>query len=519
MPLHQIVDKHAGLRPSDPALIQSTTQLSYLQLQNRITVIAGVIEQLGLVAGDRVAIVANKTIDNVCTLFATSAAGGIFVPVNPVLKTDQVTHILNDCAAKILVLSAKQLKSLLPELANCPSLESVVLIDSDDSLDTTPADFTIYRLKDLTRENPTPSKQTQDENDLAAIIYTSGSTGKPKGVMLSHQNIITGARSVATYLKNDKNDRLLLILPISFDYGLNQLTSAFFAGSSVVLHNYFLPKDVISAVSNQNITGLAAVPHIWNKLANLDWPNDAQINLRYITNTGGSMPVTVTKKLLEKLPSTDIYLMYGLTEAFRSTYLPPEQVNHRPTSIGKAIPNADVVVVRPDGTKCEPEEIGQLVHSGPLVASGYWGNESLSAQRFKVPTGDIPLSSSRCVWSGDYAYTDEEGYIYYIGRKDDSIKTHGYRVSPNEIEEILYKFDGITEAVAVGVPHDTIGHAIVVFLSADTEVTEADLIAHCKINTPSYMHPQSLVFIEEFPRNQNDKIDRGALLKRYVEQQ
>lgn len=231
------------------------------------------------------------------------------------------------------------------------------------------------------------------------------------------------------------------------------------------------------------------------------------------------MPVSVTTKFIDKLPSTDIYLMFGLTEAFRSTYLPPEQVHHRPTSIGKAIPNADVIIVRPDGTECEPEEVGQLVHSGPLVASGYWGNESLSAERFKAPTGDIPRSSSRCVWSGDFAYTDNEGYIYYIGRKDDSIKTHGFRVSPNEVEEIVYKCEGVVEAVAIGVPHETNGHAIVVYLSANSNVTESDLMAHCKINMPSYMQPQSLILMDEFPRNQNDKIDRGALLENYIEQQ
>ncbi len=519
MLLHQIVDKHAGERPSAPALIQDSIELSYIQLQNRINVIGNVFVQLGLVEGDRVAIVANKTIDTVCSLFATSAAGGIFVPINPILKTDQVAHILNDCDAKIFVTSTKQLNALLPTLANCPSLKSVVLIDNDEIGDAQTTDFTINRLEALTREDPSTSAHARQGHDLAAIIYTSGSTGKPKGVMLTHHNITTGAKSVATYLKNDQNDRLLLILPISFDYGLNQITSAFFSGSSVVLHNYFLPKDVISQVSKQKITGLAAVPHIWNKLANLTWPTDAQKTLRYITNTGGSMPVSVTTKFIDKLPSTDIYLMFGLTEAFRSTYLPPEQVHHRPTSIGKAIPNADVIIVRPDGTECEPEEVGQLVHSGPLVASGYWGNESLSAERFKAPTGDIPRSSSRCVWSGDFAYTDNEGYIYYIGRKDDSIKTHGFRVSPNEVEEIVYKCEGVVEAVAIGVPHETNGHAIVVYLSANSNVTESDLMAHCKINMPSYMQPQSLILMDEFPRNQNDKIDRGALLENYIEQQ
>jgi acyl-CoA ligase (AMP-forming) (exosortase A-associated) len=275
--------------------------------------------------------------------------------------------------------------------------------------------------------------------DMAAILYTSGSTGKPKGVVLSHRNMVTGAKSVASYLENRTSDRILAVLPFSFDYGFSQLSTSFVAGACCVLMDYLLPRDVLRAVERKSITGLAAVPPLWVQLAALLWPASVRKHLRYITNSGGAMPGATLAALRAALPDTKVFLMYGLTEAFRSTYLSPDQVERRPDSIGKAIPNAEILVVREDGSRCAPGEPGELVHRGSLVSLGYWNDRQKTAERFRPAPGQDPglVLTELAVWSGDTVRTDEEGYIYFIGRRDEMIKTSGYRVSPR-VEEIVY---------------------------------------------------------------------------------
>jgi len=343
-------------------------------------------------------------------------------------------------------------------------------------------------------------------------------------VVLSHRNLCAGASSVADYLGNTSHDKLLAVLPLSFDYGLSQLTSAFQVGASVVLMDYLLPRDVIKAVQRHQITGLAAVPPLWHQLAQLDWPTNTQ--LRYITNSGGAMPTATTATLRSKLPSTEIYLMYGLTEAFRSTYLPPDQLDTRPDSIGKAIPNARVWVVRSDGSECGVDEPGELVHAGALVAMGYWNDAEKTAQRFKPSPQQrqqLPLIEM-AVWSGDRVRRDEDGYLYFIARQDEMIKTSGYRVSPSEIEEIIQPLPAIDQVVALGIPHPALGQAIVVVISqrdidgGDTNNesnTEQTIINHCRQQLPNFMVPLMVIVRLQLPRNPNGKIDRSALRQSY----
>jgi len=336
--------------------------------------------------------------------------------------------------------------------------------------------------------------------------------------VLSHKNMVTGARSVASYLGNHADDRLLAVLPFSFDYGLSQLTTAFSVGASVALMDYLLPRDVIRAVDRYNISGLAAVPPIWNQLAQLEWPESATSSLRYITNSGGAMPQATTTKLRTSLPRTQVFLMYGLTEAFRSTYLPPDQIDRRPDSIGKAIPNAEIMVVRQDGTECGPNEPGELVHRGSLVALGYWNDPTKTAERFKPSPGrpaGIPLQEI-AVWSGDQVRCDEEGYLYFISRLDEMIKTSGYRVSPSEVEEVVYHLPGVKEAAAIGLPHPMIGQAILLVVHGDEHLTEKDILGHCKKELPNFMVPQEILLLDEMPHNQNGKIDRKQLSTEYA---
>ena len=306
-------------------------------------------------------------------------------------------------------------------------------------------------------------------------------------------------------------------MPFSFDYGLSQLTTAFTVGASVILMEYLFPRDVIKTIAAEKITGLAAVPPLWIQLAQLEWPDEAKSSLRYITNSGGALPNATISMLCDTLRTTDIYLMYGLTEAFRSTYLPPEQINKRPESMGKAIPNAEIMVVRKDGTLCSPGEPGELVHRGSLVAMGYWNDKQKTAERFK-PSPEQVSGLPRveiAVWSGDTVQIDEEGFFYFIGRKDDMIKTSGYRVSPTEVEEVIYATGLVEHVAALGLPHPTLGQAVVAVVTPmpDQETLHSEsILAECKQILPAFMVPIHVKILQKMPHNPNGKIDRKQLI-------
>jgi acyl-CoA ligase (AMP-forming) (exosortase A-associated) len=359
------------------------------------------------------------------------------------------------------------------------------------------------------------------DTDVGMLFYTSGSTGKPKGVVLSHRNLVAGARSVSSYLGNTPDDRLLAVLSFSFDYGFSQLSTAFAVGASVVLLDYLTPQEVLLTLARERVTGLAAVPPIWIQLADQCWPKEVRRTLRYITNSGGVMPRATLARLRQGLPQTRIYLMYGLTEAFRSTYLPPEEVDRRPDSIGKAIPGAEVLVVRPDGTPCAVGEPGELVHCGSLVALGYWNDPARTAERFRpAPTvAQGRPQAELAVWSGDIVRRDAEGYLYFIGRRDEMIKTSGYRVSPTEVEEEAYACGCVCDAVAVGVPHARLGHGIVLVASPPPGAvpdTHA-LLTALRRRLPRYMVPLMVDWRETLPRNANGKFDRERLRQELAE--
>jgi acyl-CoA ligase (AMP-forming) (exosortase A-associated) len=350
------------------------------------------------------------------------------------------------------------------------------------------------------------------DSDVAAILYTSGSTGAPKGVVLSHRNLVAGADSVADYLALRADDRILAVLPLSFDYGLSQLTTTFLRGACAVLINHLFANDIVTMVAQERITGLAAVPPLWIALARLAWPADC--TLRFITNSGGAMPVPTVTALQAALPATRIFLMYGLTEAFRSTYLPPEQVALRPGSIGRAIPNAEILVVRADGSVCDVDEPGELVHRGPLVSMGYWNDLERTAQRFRPAPGQSPALpvTELAVWSGDTVRRDADGYLYFIGRGDDMIKVSGYRVSPTEIETVLHGTGMVSEAAAFGIDHPTLGQAIAVIAVPSGGIDAASLLAECRRRLPAYMVPAHFDLREQaLPRNPNGKVDRNLL--------
>ena len=527
--IHHFITEAAARTPAADALLFKDQRLDYAALQQQVEAVAAGLLARDIGSGERVAVYLPKQVETVTGLFGAAAAGACFVPVNPLLKARQVAYILADCNVRLLITSRQRFDLLREVLPECPDLKTVVLVDAADGQDadvTSPTGLTVLPFSEFCGDPGSERAHQRIDSDLAAILYTSGSTGRPKGVMLSHRNMVAGAQSVATYLENTASDRLLAVLPLSFDAGLSQLTTAFSVGASAVLMDYLLPRDVIRAVCNYSITGLGAVPPLWNQLAKLEWPEQAQNSLRYLTNTGGAMPVPTTRSLQAALPQARIYLMYGLTEAFRSTFLPPEEASSRPESIGKAIPNAQIMVVNDQGRECEPGEPGELVHRGALVAMGYWNDPEKTAARFRPAPGQSRQQTlpEIAVWSGDQVTRDEDGYLYFVSRKDEMIKTSGYRVSPTEVEEIAYACDGVSGAVALGLSHDTLGQGIALVLAATEQVHKgedagADLqtsvLAACRRELPNFMVPLAVIVRDSMPHNPNGKIDRNALAEQY----
>jgi len=509
--IHDSLFDSAQRTPAAEALTYGETRCSYAQLAAQARAVAAMLLRAGLAPGARVAVYMEKRIENVAAMFGAAAAGCVFVPVNPLLKPEQVAYILADCNVRLLATTPERLAQLADVLPGCPDLQTVLLTDGAGASAFAALPVLAWPAPADTDAAAAPHRRI--DTDVAAILYTSGSTGQPKGVVLSHRNMVAGAQSVASYLDLRADDRLLAVLPFSFDYGLSQLTTAFLRGASVVLMNYLFPKDIVTMVARERITGLAAVPPLWIALARLAWPADC--TLRFITNSGGAMPVPTVQALREALPATQIFLMYGLTEAFRSTYLPPDEVARRPDSIGRAIPNAEILVVRPDGTLCDADEPGELVHRGALVALGYWNDPARTAQRFRPAPGQepgLPLPEL-AVWSGDTVRRDADGFLYFIGRSDDMIKVSGYRVSPTEIESVLYATGLVAEAAAFGIDHPQLGQAIAVIAVPVDETTDAAaLLAECKRRLPAYMVPARVdLRSAPLPRNPNGKIDRNLL--------
>ncbi len=490
---------------------------SFGELAAAIEAFAAALADLALPRSARVGIWVEKCIETVVAIFGTAHAGCTFVPINPLLKPEQAAYIARDCKLELLVTNAPRLAGFTPMLAECPDLRHVVVVGSGGTPELASGGVQVLGWDALLASADRCARPHRVlDIDMAGILYTSGSTGKPKGVVLSHCNIVEGARSVASYLGNTEDDRILAVLPLSFDYGLSQLTTSFLVGAQVVLHNYLLPQDLIRALARERITGLAAVPPLWIQLAALDWPASIDEHLRYFTNSGGAMPTATLAQLRRRVPRAKPYLMYGLTEAFRSTYLPPEEVDRRPTSIGKAIPNAEVLVVREDGSECAPGEPGELVHRGALVSMGYWNDPEKTAERFRPLPGqrrELVLPEI-AVWSGDTVRKDEEGFLYFVGRRDETIKTSGYRVSPTEIEEVVYRSGLVAEAAAFGVDHPALGQAIVLVAQpADGKSADSKaLIDACRAQLPAFMVPIHVDWLDSaLPRNANGKIDRKAL--------
>ncbi|WP_174596077.1 acyl-CoA ligase (AMP-forming), exosortase A system-associated [Sphingomonas azotifigens] len=471
--------------PDAIALEDKAGTLTYAGLEAAVGGMAHALAAHGLPAGERVASWLPKTRAACLLPLAAPRAGLVHVPVNPALKHAQVAHILADSGARLLVTQQARLAALAPG--------------------DVPADCRIVTEEELAGSDLLPPAHG-DPDALAAILYTSGSTGRPKGVMLSHANLWLGAISVAHYLKVAPADRVLGVLPLSFDYGQNQLFSTWAAGARVVPLDYLTARDVVKAVERFGITSLAGVPPLWVQLLEAEWPAEAAARLKRLTNSGGALTRPLVQGLRERFPEADLYPMYGLTEAFRSTYLDPALVDAHPESIGRAIPFAEILVVDVDGRRAAQ---GELVHAGPLVAKGYWRDPERTALRFR-PAPAFAAHPGTAVWSGDTVAEDADGLLRFVGRDDEMIKSSGNRISPTEIEEAVVAGGETSEAVAFGVPDARLGQAILVVARGDGS-REAELRARLRRELPSFQQPARYIWRESLPRNANGKLDRAGL--------
>ncbi len=493
---------HRSDRTSHTAVIDSHRRFTYTQLIHKTNQFAALLQSHGVQRGDHVAVFLQRSVESIIAIFAVWVLGGVVIIINDTLKNRQVNYIIGHAEVSYLITDKHLRASLIETSLNT---DHIFTIDIEDLFDQP---FIPYH---------------NIEADLALIIYTSGSTGMPKGIMLSHANLISGARIVSDYLHLTQDEIIISLLPFSFDYGLNQLLTALLVGGTIVIQRSMLPADICNTLLHERVTGMGAVPMLWQQLAGNRSPfvKKQFPHLRYITNTGGHMPESITKLFRQIHPHIQIYLMFGLTEAFRSTYLSPDQVDIRPNSIGKAIPNVELIILNEQGKLCKPGEEGELVHRGANIAMGYWQDPENTSKRFRP----APFQQGKggqpeiAVYSEDYVKTDEEGYLYFIGRKDQMIKSHGIRISPEEIEDCFYSSHMVKHAVAFAVPFDEVKNNIVVTVvpSDPSSFSEKELNLYCKKQMPEYMQPDIIWTLEQLPITSSGKPDRIRLQEIFKE--
>ena len=517
MLVNEFLENSVKNSPGKIALVCQNRRWTFSEINSAADSLANALNRAGLKKQDRAAIYLENSAESVVSIFAILKASGVFVVVNPQVKAGKLEYILNDCQVKILITDTHRLQDASKIIPNCPHLKAIIITDYERLGSPLPQiksqELLSYSVLLKNSTLARPSKRGIDI-DLAGLIYTSGSTGSPKGVMLTHLNMVSAANSITEYLENTSGDIIIDCLPLSFDYGLYQVLMAFKFGGTVVLERSFTyPYQIINLIIKEKVTGFPLVPAISAILLQLK--NLKQYNLsslRYITNTAQALPPKHIFSLRELFPHVKIYSMYGLTECKRVAYLDPSQAENRPSSVGKAMPNVEVFIVDEEGRKItQPGQIGELVIRGANVMKGYWNLPELTAQRLKPG----PWDGEKLLYSGDYFKTDEEGYLYFVSRKDDIIKTAGEMVSPKEVENVLYEMDGIVEAAVVGIPDEILGNAVKAFvvLADGFRLTDKDIILHCQEHLESFMVPKSIEFREELPKTSTGKLKKAELIK------
>jgi len=510
MLVNDFLENNAERFPNKVALVCDGKRLTYAQIEERANQVANGLLDMGVQRGDRVAIWLPNSVETVVAIFAVLKAGATFAVINATTKYDKLAYVLNNCTASALFAPKRRDAQVVDLLEDVPSLRFAILCGKragDDQFTSLP----IYQFHHLFEAHPPtrPPCPTIDV-DLACLIYTSGSTGDPKGVMSTHANMAFAASSIIQYLENTPDDVIINVLPLSFDYGLYQLLMAFKFGGTLVLERSFAyPAAVLKRIEQEQVTGLPGVPTLFALLLQLDLSRFDLSSLRFLTNTAAALPVEHIQQLRDAFTWARLYSMYGLTETKRTLYLPPEELDRRPGSVGIAIPGTEVWIEDEDGERLGSREIGELVVRGSHVMQGYWNDPEETAKRFRP--GRYP--AERLVYTGDLFTMDEEGFLYFVSRKDDIIKSRGEKVAPKEVEGVLYQLPGVVEAAVIGVPDEILGQAIKAFIVCGDgySLAERDILRHCIQHLEDFMVPKYVEFRDSLPKTSSGKIQASAL--------
>jgi long-chain acyl-CoA synthetase len=509
MLLHSFFETSAERQPDKTALVCEGQRYSYARIDQMADELAALMQRRGVQRGDRVAIFMDNSVETVVGILAALKAGAVFMPINPLTKQDKLAYLLNDSRASLLLAHAALHSTFSHALGQNRSVHTCIVfgnacdMSSDERL--LPYAFAGDAPSDLAAHNSI-------DQDLAAIIYTSGSTGDPKGVMLTHLNMVTATNSVSGYLGLQSDDVVLCVLPLAFDYGLYQVLMAFKLGATVVLERSFaFPVKVLEVMTRERVTVLPGVPTIFSLLMGIKTLAQHDLRaLRMITNTAAALSEQHIKDLRALFPQATLFSMYGLTECKRVTYLPPEQLDIRPTSVGRGMPNEELWLVGESGQRLPNGSTGELVIRGSHVMRGYWEKPDETAKRLKPG----PHPGEMVLYSGDIFRTDEEGYLYFVARKDDVIKSRGEKVSPREVENVLHGMEGVHEVAVVGVPDPVLGQAVKAFvaLRPGFSYSERDVIKYCQSRLESFMAPKYVSFVDALPKTDTGKIKKTGLL-------
>lgn len=515
MLVESFLEASAARHPDKLALVAGGERLTYGEIERRSNRLAHALIARGVERGDRVAVWLDNSVEAVVSLWAILKAGAVFMLLNPTLKTAKLGYCLNDARARLLVTDAAKLPRVAEDWSVLPHLETVLVVGGaagSSGAAKTFAGFEDVISEQAGRDAPPPKRCI--DADLAALIYTSGSTGDPKGVMSAHRNIVAASASIISYLGNTPEDRILSVLPLSFDYGLYQLLMcARFGGTLVLEKSFAFPAAVLGTIAREGITGFPIVPTMLAMLLRMDLAKFDLSGLRYVTNTGAALPVEHIRQLRRRLPHVTIFSMYGLTECKRASYLPPDQIDIRPDSIGRGIPNCELYLVDEDGNRLTGPGVGELVVRGSNVMPGYWEKPELTAKVFRPG----PVPGERVLHTGDTFRRDAEGWLYFVGRRDEMIKSRGELVSPREVENVLCALDGVAEAGVVGVPDPVLGAAVkaVLVTKPGAVLTERDVLRHCAANLEDFAVPRIVEFRPAMPLGATGKVDRKALAAPY----
>jgi len=509
MLLHDWLEAHASEQPDRVALVCDSRRYSYRDIDTSAHRLAATLQAHGVRRGDRVALYLENCVEAVVSIFAVLKAGAVFMPVNPQVKADKLRYLLIDSGARALISHGALGDIVSTALGDAASVALVILTDCGESAlagrEVVPYDRAV--------SEPAHSLQPPPaiDQDLASIIYTSGSTGEPKGVMLSHLNMTSAATSISTYLGLRGEDIIFNVLPLAFDYGLYQVLMASRVGASVVLHRSLaFPIRILEAMARERITVLPFVPTAFSMVLNVSSLKSFDLScLRLVTNTAAALSEAHIRAIRAAFPQAELFSMYGLTECKRVTYLPPDQLDVRPLSVGRGMPNEEVWLVDENGKRLPNGSVGELVVRGSNVMRGYWNKPQQTAQRLKP--GDIP--GEMYLYTGDIFRTDAQGYLYFVARKDDIIKSRGEKVSPREVENVLYRLDGILEVAVIGVPDPVLGQAVKAFvvLKPGCELTAREIIRFCLGHLESFMAPKHVEFVPQLPRTDTGKISKRGL--------